>query len=200
MKIPSSYPIIGFDEVGRGPLAGPVVVGCVLTRKKLSEIPPRIVIRDSKTMTKLQLNKSFQWITSSFPFGIGQASALEIDEKGIGKAVVLAAQRARKDLEVKLSSSLASSTLLVDGRTKWFPNCTCIVKGDSTVVEISMAAIVAKVTRDLLMEQLALSYSEWKFEQHVGYGTMFHRKMIVQKGLIPGVHRESFCRKILGKS
>jgi ribonuclease HII len=190
--------ILGFDEVGRGPLAGPVVVACVLnnTYKPIMQ-PKDVVIRDSKRMTLLQREKSSAWILSSFPYGIGQVEASEIDKIGISNAVVTAARKAMGDLQTKEGISYTSVKILVDGREEWFPGCKPIIRGDESVPEISMAAIVAKVYRDNLMKNLSLKYPGWGFEQHVGYGTKAHCKMIYAKGLLKGVHRFSFCRSIV---
>jgi ribonuclease HII len=187
--------IIGFDEVGRGPLAGPVVVACVLTVKKV-KIPDEIIIRDSKKMTSKQKQKANDWIGKKFQFGIGQVSALQIDQKGISNAVRLAAFKALDNLKQKVKIDFSKTQLLVDGRDEWIEGSQAIVRGDDKIVQISMASIIAKVYRDNLMIKLSQKYSEYGFENHVGYGTAKHMQAIRKYSLIEGVHRKSFCKKI----
>ncbi|NMC36524.1 ribonuclease HII [Candidatus Beckwithbacteria bacterium] len=187
-----SYAIIGFDEVGRGSLAGPVVVAGVVDTGL--SVPKHIVIRDSKKMTRLQRQKASNFICQNFAFGIGQATVAEIDKLGISKAVVLAARRARKKIEQSQISE--NITIINDGNLAWFKDGKALVKGDDKVPAISMASIIAKVYRDTLMINLALQFPNWGFERHVGYGTALHRQMIIAHGLLKNIHRKSYCRNI----
>lgn len=189
--------ILGFDEVGRGPLAGPVVVAGVVTKINLT-IPEKIIIRDSKTMTIKQKIKANQWIINNFNYGIGQATCQEIDKLGIVAAVKLAARKARGQLETKIQFNNLKK-VLVDGQEKWFPDCQAIIKGDAKIPQIAMASIIAKVYRDNLMIQLSKKYADWDFDKHVGYGTKKHIEMIKKFGLIKKLHRVSFCQKILNR-
>lgn len=191
--------IIGFDEVGRGPLAGPVVVGCVLVDEETA-IPDDIVIRDSKKMSVKQKEKANEWIRKNFNFGIGEVSAFEIDQKGINNAVRLAAFKALKNLEDKTEIDFPQTELLIDGQDAWIKGSKAIIKGDDKITAISMASIVAKVYRDNLMIKLAQNYPGWGFEKHVGYGTKMHCQKIREFGLIKNIHRMSFCKKLVVKS
>lgn len=188
--------IIGFDEVGRGPLAGPVVVACVFCKAEFIR-PEGVVIRDSKKMTQKQKKEANHWICENFPFGIGQVPALEIDKQGIANAVRLSAFLAFKNLKSKIDFSIENAELLVDGNDEWLEGSRAIIKGDDKIIQISMASIIAKVYRDDLMKKLALKYPQYGFENHVGYGTAKHIEAIRKYGLIEGVHRKSFCGRIL---
>lgn len=187
--------ILGFDEVGRGALAGPVVVGCVLGFEKKVILPSNIIVRDSKKMTKIQRKKTSDWILNNFSFGIGQVQASEIDKLGIVKATRLAAQRAMFSFQSSNNIDISSFQIIVDGIENWFENCQTMIGGDGIVFELSMASIIAKVYRDNLMSKLSSKYLNWGFEKHVGYGTKYHQQMLKDNGLIKDFHRRSFCKK-----
>lgn len=192
-----NYPVIGLDEVGRGSLAGPVVVGCVFLDKKI-EIAEKIVIRDSKKMSKKQREVSADWLKKHVVYSLGISSSDMIDKLGIVKAVILAAQEARNNISLKLSAIAYKNTqIFVDGNQHWFIDDIPIIKGDQKVLAISMASIIAKVYRDRLLAKYDQKYPNWQFSHHVGYGTKYHRQMIKENGLISGLHRKSFCQKIL---
>lgn len=191
--IENSKLILGFDEVGRGPLAGPVVVSCVLQNLDV-KIPTHIIIKDSKKMTKIQREMSDRWIRQNYKYGIGKISATAIDQIGINQAIIKAANLALEELHKKFSKT--EYQIIIDGKDKWFPDCATVIKGEDKYQEIAMASIIAKVYRDNLMTNLKVEYPDWNFEKHVGYGTVKHREMIANHGLILGLHRKSFCRKI----
>lgn len=186
--------ILGFDEVGRGPLAGPVVVAGVY-QDTLIQIPKEIIIRDSKKMTPKQRAKSKIWIKQNFIFGFGQVSSSEIDQIGINKSIKKSANQALQ--LIKQQVDILNSQIYVDGRDKWFRNCTTVIKGEDKYSCIAMASIIAKEYRDGLMKKLDSNYPQWQFGKHMGYGTKHHREMIQQNGLIKGLHRKSFCKKLI---
>ena len=180
--------VAGIDEVGRGPLAGPVVAGVVI-------LPPRPQgtwldgIRDSKAVTAAQRDRSYDAITeNAWASATGQASALEIDEIGIVPATALAMRRALDSL------ALMPQFLLIDA----FPlpdvdiPQKAIVKGDALCLSIAAASIVAKVTRDRIMKEIDEDYPEYGFAGHKGYGSVEHIRRIETLGPCP-IHRYSFA-------
>lgn len=180
--------ICGMDEVGRGPWAGPLVT-CALI------LPPKHRIggiKDSKKLTEAQREKVYKILVKKSYFGIGVASVKEVDKLGLIKATNLAFVRALKDMQSK-KGSVNPDLLLVDGRDKLilpYPHQS-IIRGDDKVKAISAASIVAKVTRDRMMKELAVRYPEYGFEEHKGYGTARHQRALKQHG--PCVlHRTSF--------
>ncbi|WP_294705549.1 ribonuclease HII [uncultured Fusobacterium sp.] len=186
--------IIGVDEAGRGPLAGPVVAAAAKL-KNYSEALQEI--NDSKKLTEKKREKLFDIILENFEIGIGIATPEEIDEINILNATFLAMRRALKDLEKKIE--IDDALILVDGNFKireYFGNQEPVIKGDAKSLSIAAASIIAKVTRDRLMLEESKNYPEYQFEKHKGYGTKAHRTVLLQKGPTP-IHRKSFLTKIL---
>ena len=183
--------ICGVDEAGRGPLAGPVCAAAVILPEHL-EIPG---LTDSKKLTDKKRRELFPIIKEqAIAYGIGLASEQEIDEINILQATFLAMQRALDQLAVK------PDLALIDGnREKDFgvPVKT-VVKGDSLSMNIAAASILAKVTRDDLMVQLAEEYPQYGFEIHKGYGTKAHYAALTEHGASP-IHRMSFLKKFYGE-
>ena len=183
--------ICGVDEAGRGPLAGPVCAAAVILPPHL-EIPG---LTDSKKLTDKKRRELFPVIKEqALAYGIGMASEQEIDEINILQATFLAMQRALDQLHVK------PDLALIDGnREKDFglPVKT-VVKGDSLSMNIAAASILAKVTRDDLMVQLAQTYPQYGFEIHKGYGTTAHYAALREHGPSP-IHRMSFLKKFYGR-
>lgn len=183
--------ICGVDEAGRGPLAGPVCAAAVILPKHL-EIPG---LTDSKKMTDKKRRELFPLIQEqAVAYGIGLASQEEIDEINILQATFLAMERALSQLNVR------PDMVLIDGnREREFgvPVQT-IIKGDSLSANIAAASILAKVTRDNLMMELALQYPQYGFEIHKGYGTKAHYEALRQYGASP-IHRRSFLKKFYGE-
>ena len=183
--------ICGVDEAGRGPLAGPVCAAAVILPDHL-EIPG---LNDSKKLTDKKRRELFPIIQEqAIAYGIGLASQQEIDEINILQATFLAMQRALDQLSVK------PDLALIDGnREKDFglPVKT-VVKGDSLSMNIAAASILAKVTRDDLMVQLAEEYPQYGFEIHKGYGTKAHYAALTEHGASP-IHRMSFLKKFYGE-
>ena len=183
--------ICGVDEAGRGPLAGPVCAAAVILPEHL-EIPG---LTDSKKLTDKKRRELFPIIKEqAIAYGIGLASEQEIDEINILQATFLAMQRALDQLAVK------PDLALIDGnREKDFgvPVKT-VVKGDSLSMNIAAASILAKVTRDDLMVQMAEEYPQYGFEIHKGYGTKAHYAALTEHGASP-IHRMSFLKKFYGE-
>lgn len=183
--------ICGVDEAGRGPLAGPVCAAAVILPKDL-QIPG---LTDSKKLTDKKRRELFPVIKEqAIAYGIGLASHEEIDEINILQATYLAMERALAQLSVK------PDIALIDGnRAKDFglPVKT-VVKGDSLSMNIAAASILAKVTRDDLMLEMAEKYPEYGFEVHKGYGTKAHYEALRNHGA-SAIHRKSFLKKFYGE-
>lgn len=179
--------ICGVDEAGRGPLAGPVCAAAVILPEHL-EIPG---LNDSKKLTDKKRRELFPIIQEqAIAYGIAFASEKEIDEMNILQATFLAMQRAIDQLEGKANFAL------IDGnREKDFglPVMT-VVKGDSRSANIAAASVLAKVTRDNRMEELAKEYPQYGFEVHKGYGTKAHYAALTEHGPSP-IHRMTFLKK-----
>ena len=183
--------ICGVDEAGRGPLAGPVCAAAVILPMGL-EIPG---LTDSKKLTDKKRRELFPIIKEqAIAYGIGLASHEEIDEINILQATYLAMERAMQQLSVR------PDIAMIDGnRAKDFglPVRT-VIKGDSLSANIAAASILAKVTRDDMMTELALQYPEYGFDVHKGYGTKAHYEALRNYDASP-VHRKSFLKKFYGK-
>jgi len=183
--------ICGVDEAGRGPLAGPVCAAAVILPKGL-ELPG---LTDSKKLTDKKRRELFPLIQEqAVAYGIGMATEQEIDEINILQATFLAMQRALDQLTVK------PDLALIDGnREKDFgvPVKT-VVKGDSLSANIAAASILAKVTRDNLMVEMAETYPQYGFEIHKGYGTKAHYAALREFGPSP-IHRMTFLKKFYGE-
>lgn len=186
------YPLVaGVDEAGKGPLAGPVTAGAVLIRN-----PKQVVssVRDSKLMSKLQRERAYEEICRrSSAYGVGIVSEKVIDRIGIDLAVRFAMLQALKSLENMLHDSL--SYVIVDGSKtkplKEYPSIR-IKKGGLYHYSIAAGSILAKVTRDKIMQQNASLYPEYGFAEHVGYGTKKHLEQLQRYGPCP-IHRMSFA-------
>ncbi len=179
--------IAGVDEVGRGPWAGPLIA-CAYIEVKSTE---NLKITDSKKLNQAQREEAYDELIKNGEYGLGIVEPSEIDSLGLGRANLLAFQRALENLKIK------PDLVLIDGNYKINLDTTLqipfksIIKGDSLVKEISCASIVAKVTRDRLMDQFHLQYPHYHFDKHKGYGTSEHRKAIKKNGICQ-IHRLSF--------
>ena len=180
--------VAGVDEVGRGPLAGPVCAAAVILPRGL-EIEG---LNDSKKLSEKKRDKLFDVICSeAVSFGISFASVEEIEELNILNAALLAMNRAIEKLSVK------PSLALIDGNRNSgisMPS-RCVVKGDAKCADIAAASILAKVTRDRYMIKMAEKYPEYHFEKHKGYGTKVHYAALREYGPCE-IHRPSFLRKM----
>ncbi len=180
--------IIGVDEVGRGPLAGPVVAAAVM----LKDTRFRNRIDDSKQLSAIERENAYQELINKSLFGVGIVNEKIIDRLNIEIATQIAMQQAIQILINKLSSSVKAH-ILIDGNVKpdiQFPY-TNIIRGDSKSKSIAAASILAKVTRDGIMDSYNELYPEYGFSQHKGYPTRLHRDALNKFG--PSViHRMSF--------
>ena len=177
-------PIIGVDEVGRGPLAGPVISAAIVLNKE--KIPEGI--NDSKKLSKKKREVINGELISQHSFAIGIASVEEIDKINILQASLLAMKRAVLNLNIKPQSILVDGNKLPDLEYNMYP----IIKGDSKSISIAAASIIAKVYRDKLMQDLSLQYPGYYWEKNSGYGTKQHLLALDNLGVTP-IHRKSFA-------
>ena len=183
--------ICGVDEAGRGPLAGPVCAAAVILPKHL-EIPG---LNDSKKLTDKKRRELFPIIQEkALAYGIAFSSEQEIDQINILQATFLAMKRAMEQL------SITPQLALIDGNreTDFGLPVKTVVHGDSLSANIAAASILAKVSRDNLMEELAGRYPEYGFEIHKGYGTKAHYLALDKYGPSP-IHRMTFLKKYYEK-
>lgn len=176
--------IAGLDEVGRGPLAGPVTAAAVILDPQ--NIPPGL--NDSKKLTARQRNALLEAITQSAEISIAHATVAEIDEMNILRASHLAMERAVAGLTPPPDYILVDGHLVPRGLTI---NAQAIVKGDSRSVSIAAASIVAKIARDAIMWDLAQHYPGYGWETNAGYPSKSHRLALQDLGVTPH-HRRSF--------
>lgn len=180
--------LCGVDEAGRGPLAGPVCAAAVI-------LPRGLVIEgldDSKKLTEKKREKLYDMIREeALSYGVAFAAVEEIEQLNILNATFLAMNRAIGQL------SLKPELALIDGNRNsgiTMPS-RCIVKGDSRCADIAAASVLAKVTRDRYMLEMAQRYPQYHFEKHKGYGTKLHYEALRQYGPSP-IHRMSFLKKM----
>ena len=204
--------IVGIDEVGRGPLAGPVTVCVVACDEKLynklkkdKNLPP--LGRDSKKLTPILREQYYNTLKKiqgesldGFRSVVINVSNKEIDKKGISFAIKYAIEKGFEKLRIKDLMKIKNCKLeiLLDGglkAPKEFLKQKTIIKGDEKERIIAWASILAKVTRDNLMCRMAKKYPQYGFEVHKGYGTKKHRENIKKYGLSE-IHRKSFCKNI----
>lgn len=202
--------VVGVDEVGRGPLAGPVVAAVVVFKKDFAQDFDGLEteknswwhqITDSKKLSEKKRFSITEEIKNNSLYSIGIASVEEIEQLNILQASLLAMSRAVEGVvsSVQTNGGENNFVLLVDGRNvipKLNYKQEAIVKGDSLVHSIAAASIVAKVYRDNLMQELSQEFPEYGLAQHKGYGTKLHIEAIKKFGLSP-IHRASFCGNIV---
>lgn len=187
--------ILGIDEVGRGPWAGPLVVGAVVLGENFQKLPEYNDLRDSKKISAKKREKLAKIIQdNALGYGIGWVKPTEIDQRGLGPALKFATRRAVKQI---LNQNIKFNTIIIDGTinlladTPLAERVSLLPKADNLVKEVSAASIIAKVARDNYMVEVAEKYPEYGFEKHVGYGTKFHRDALQKYGICPE-HRRSF--------
>ena len=183
---------VGLDEVGKGAVFGPVFSAVVVLTEKNKRMLKKFGVMDSKKLTpkkrKLLLPKI---LLLSSDYGIGQSSAREIDRFGIRNATELSMVRALKKLKEKPSELMVDGPLLLRA---WDGIQKNIISGDSKFIAISSASIIAKVSRDNLMERLEKKFPGYLLSKNKGYGTREHLEIIKING-ITNLHRKSFLRK-----
>jgi len=176
--------ITGIDEVGRGPLAGPVVAAAVILPDDFNILG----IDDSKKLTENKREELFESIQEvAISIGVGIVDAKEIDEINIYEATKKAMYAAISNLHIRPDFLLVDAMKL----TTPFPS-EAIIKGDSKSISIAAASIIAKVTRDRMMKEMAQAYPEYHFEQNMGYGTREHIEALQLYGATP-FHRKTFA-------
>ena len=180
--------VCGVDEAGRGPLAGPVYAATVILPKG-TVIPG---LDDSKKLTEKKREELFDIIKDkAISFGIARAEVEEIEELNILNATFLAMNRAIAMLDP------VPVLALIDGNrnTGIKTESICVIKGDSKCADIAAASILAKVSRDRYMVEMAAEYPQYEFEKHKGYGTKLHYEKLREFGPSP-IHRMSFLKKM----
>ena len=184
--------LAGVDEAGRGPLAGPVVAAaCILDPSK-----PIYGLNDSKKLTPSSRNRLFSLIMeNAAAWQIGIADHLVIDNINILQATCQAMRQAISNLPVKPGLLLIDAVKLSGVNQPVWP----IIRGDGLSVSIAAASILAKVTRDRLMDEFDAQYPEYGFAQHKGYGTPMHYEALAKFGPCP-IHRLTFLRSVLGST
>jgi ribonuclease HII len=196
----ASLTLAGVDEVGRGPIAGPVVaVACTLDpglciKKRNGWVArqlPDLRVTDSKKLSPVARARAAAWLSQNSQFGIGVSSVCEINKFGIVAATQFAMSKAVAALQKKTTVSALS----IDGKPVFHFNLphTFVIRGDQSVLQISAASILAKVHRDTLMTTLDEVYPGYCFGKHKGYGTAEHRRAVLKLGITPE-HRTLFTQ------
>ncbi len=185
--------ILGIDEVGRGPWAGPLVIGAVILNDATASWCDDLA--DSKQLTAKKREALNQIILeNAAAVGLGWVSSKELDQIGLSKSLALATKRAVKQIQI---TKVPFSEIIIDGTINFLADTplenyvTTLKKADALIKEVSAASIVAKVARDNYMANLAKDYPNYGFEKHVGYGTAMHRAALKNYGPCPE-HRLSF--------
>lgn len=202
--------VVGLDEAGRGPLAGPMLAGAVIFNKNLDVsvgarciVPLPAIIRDSKTLSKKQREEAYDWIYDvAYAVGVGRVEHTEIDDVGITAAEQIAFKRAVLNLIVgadpcvgpAFEPALKPDFFLIDAFkiNDVFPDKQRgVIKGDQKVFTIAAASIIAKVTRDKIMREFDKQFPRYGFAKHVGYGTKMHLETLRKYGPCE-IHRKTF--------
>ncbi len=177
--------IVGVDEAGRGPLAGPVCAAAVIFPKGYQNED----INDSKQLSAKKRDALFDEVKrSALAYGIAFASADEIDELNIYAATQKAMKEAISQLKASYQLILTDAMPLKDLSVPVVP----VIKGDAKALCIAGASILAKVTRDRYMEELEKEHPEYRFSVHKGYGTKLHLEELEKNGPLEGIHRKTF--------
>lgn len=194
--------LVGVDEVGRGPIAGPVCVGVFISSEKqilkiIKNAPCEL--RDSKKLTNIQREKWSNYLHECkklrlCDFSINMQSNIVIDKHGIQHAIRKCVANGFSKLEIDVNSRVLCDAGLRPPDV--YQNYVSIVKGDEREAVIAMASILAKVHRDQFMTKLGLKYPDYGFQSHMGYGTQVHYIALENKGILP-VHRRSYLKNLL---
>ncbi len=185
--------VCGIDEAGRGPWVGPVVAGAVIFINRNVDKEILDNLNDSKKLSACKRERLYDLLlkeaeNGNLVYGIGEASAVEIDKFNILQATFLAMKRAVEKLKIKPQNALIDGNRLPKD---FMCSCECIIKGDALSYSISAASILAKVYRDNLMKSMALKYPGYGFEKNAGYGTKDHIEGLKKYGVTPE-HRKSY--------
>ena len=177
--------IVGVDEAGRGPLCGPVVAAaCILPKGYHNEH-----INDSKKLTEKKREIAYQEIINdALAYGVGIVDAKRIDEINIYQATKEAMSKAINQINISYDLILTDAMKLDNQKVEVVP----IIKGDAKAESIAAASIIAKVTRDHMLEEMDKKYPQYGFISHKGYGTKKHIEAIKKFGIIKGFHRETY--------
>ncbi len=180
--------VAGIDEAGRGPLAGPVVAAAVVLERRGLPVALLDTLDDSKRLGRAQREALFDLVQHHGRVGVGVASVAEIDRVNVLRATFLAMSRAYEGL------GAAVDCALVDGNQKPPLPCRthCLVNGDALSVSVAAASIIAKVTRDRMMAELALAFPGYGWDTNAGYATAGHLAALERLGVTPH-HRRSFA-------
>lgn len=200
--------VIGVDEAGRGPLAGPVVAAACVLKCAVERVDTDNslwdFVRDSKTVGEKKRDAVYDFVLEHFHVGVGVASPETIDRMNILQATFFAMKAAHSDLTKNLyrahriagdSTEEVSHILLIDGNQlipHFSPKQVCVTAGDSKVKSIAAASIIAKVTRDRMMIEYEKMFPAYGFAGHKGYGTKKHMEALRTHGATP-IHRKSFA-------
>jgi len=178
--------VLGCDEAGRGPLAGPVIIAGIVFKDGFDEDIKK-QIKDSKKLSENKRNELYKYIINNSYYSVKIKSAKNIDEKGIWNCIALSINEIYEELKQY------SDITIFDGNQDPVNklNFNTLINADQYVKEVSAASIVAKVIHDKLMYEYAKKYPEYLFEKHKGYGTAEHRNLIKEYGKCP-IHRKSF--------
>lgn len=200
--------VIGIDEVGRGPLAGPITVAAVAAianykfqitnNKQIQKFGYLKNIKNSKKLSPIKREEWNEKIRGKFAYAISSVGPNVIDRIGISRTAKIAVSRCLKKLATYYMLPATRAFVILDGglyAPKIYTNQKTIIKGDERHPLIAAASIVAKVHRDAAMKRLHKTFSLYGFDRHKGYGTALHRAHIKQHGFSP-VHRRSFCANI----
>lgn len=177
--------IVGVDEAGRGPLCGPVVAAaCILPKGYHNEH-----INDSKKLTEKKREIAYQEIINdALAYGVGIVDPKRIDEINIYQATKEAMSKAINEINISYDLILTDAMKLENQKLEVVP----IIKGDAKAESIAAASIIAKVTRDHMLEEMDKKYPQYGFISHKGYGTKKHIEAIKKFGIIKGFHRETY--------
>ena len=183
------HPLLcGIDEAGRGPLCGPVVAGAVI----LPDTFDVSALNDSKKLSGKKREALYEEITASCIWAAGIATPEEIDAYNILNATFLAMCRAVEGLKEHPSFALVDGNKIPKGLTV---PALAVVKGDAKCPSVSAASVIAKVTRDRMMEDLAAQYPQYELQKHKGYPTKEHYRLLLQHGVAP-IYRRSFLKNL----
>ena len=186
--------ILGIDEVGRGPYAGPLVIGACILPVDRDANPWIEELNDSKKLSEKKREELYKIIKEHATSATGWVTSAELDEIGMSEALRLATRRAVEKIRAE---KVPFTEIIIDGISNFLVGttlekyATTMKKADFRIKEVSAASIVAKVERDNYMKELAKKYPGYGFEKHVGYGTAAHQKAMEALGLTPE-HRRSF--------